>query len=73
MIDNNTGDVLGTFGPRPSEATSLVNRYIAKYGVITQEFKEDLQHWYNDNKAQSIIEDLTSMLCELKPNVYPQN
>lgn len=67
MIDNETNDVISTFGPRPSEATSLVNRYKSKYGVITPEFKEDLQHWYNGNKGQSIIDDLINMLSELQP------
>jgi thiol-disulfide isomerase/thioredoxin len=69
MVDNKTGDVLNTYGPRPSEATSLVNRYKVKYGVLTPEFKEDLQHWYNNDKGQNIIEDITNMLCELQSSV----
>ncbi|TGV02879.1 thioredoxin family protein [Flavivirga rizhaonensis] len=69
MLDNNTGDVLSTFGPRPSEATNYVNRFKAMHGKLTPEFKEDLQHWYNINKGQNIIDDLTDMLCELEPNV----
>lgn len=69
MIDTKTGDVLNSYGPRPSEATSLVSRYIAKYGILTPEFKEDLQHWYNNDKGQNVIDDVTNMLCELRPNV----
>lgn len=69
MIDTETGDVLNSYGPRPSEATSLVSRYIAKYGILTPEFKEDLQHWYNNDKGQNIIEDVTNMLCDLQSNV----
>ena len=68
MLDTNTGDVLNTYGPRPSEATNYVNRFKAKHGMLTPEFKEDLQHWYNDNKGQNIIEDLTDILCELAPS-----
>ncbi|PWH83627.1 thioredoxin family protein [Algibacter marinivivus] len=67
MIDDETGEVLNTYGPRPSEATSYVNRYKAKHGKLTPEFKEDLQHWYNKNKGQNIIEDVIEMLCELEP------
>lgn len=67
MVENKTGNVINTFGPRPSEATKLVNRYKTKYGALTPEFKEDLQYWYNTNKGQNIIEDLTNMLCELEP------
>ncbi|MEN3323350.1 thioredoxin family protein [Mariniflexile soesokkakense] len=69
MIDAETGDVLNTYGPRPSEATSLVSRYKMKYGFLTPEFKEDLQHWYNGDKGQNVIDDITNMLCELQPNV----
>ncbi|MFD0990257.1 thioredoxin family protein [Mariniflexile jejuense] len=69
IIDDETGDVLHTYGPRPSEATSFVNRYKVKYGPLTPEFKEDLQHWYNNDKGQNIIKDITEMLCEFQPNV----
>ncbi|GAA3633912.1 thioredoxin family protein [Flavivirga jejuensis] len=69
ILDNNTGDVLNTYGPRPSEATNYVSRFKAKHGALTPEFKEDLQHWYNTNKGQNIIDDLTDVLCELEPSV----
>ncbi|MBP0904787.1 thioredoxin family protein [Mariniflexile gromovii] len=69
IIDDESGHVLNTYGPRPSEATSLVNRYKVKYGVLTPEFKEDLQHWYNNDKGQNIIDDVTNILCELQPTV----
>lgn len=67
MIDNETGEVLNTYGPRPSEATSYVNRFKAKHGMLTPEFKEDLQHWYNKDKGQNIINDVIEMLCQLEP------
>ena len=69
MIDNETGDAIDTYGPRPSEATQLVNMYKAKYGKLTPEFKEDLQHWYNGDKGQNVIQDVTEMLCELEPTI----
>ncbi|AUP79882.1 thioredoxin family protein [Flavivirga eckloniae] len=69
MLDNSTGDVLQTYGPRPSEATNYVSRFKAKHGKLTPEFKEDLQHWYNTNKGQNIINDLTEILCELEPSI----
>jgi len=67
MLDTDTGEVLNTFGPRPSEATALVNAYKAEHGKLTPEFKEDLQVWYNKNKGQNIINDITKMLCEFQP------
>lgn len=69
MIDDISGDVLNTYGPRPSEATLYVNRFKAKYGKLTPEFKEDLQHWYNKDKGQNVLKDITEMLCKLEPNV----
>ncbi|MFG6686930.1 thioredoxin family protein [Mariniflexile sp. HNIBRBA6329] len=69
MIDDETGAVLNSYGPRPSEASSLVNAYKAKHGALSPEFKEDLQHWYNSNKGQNIIDDVTNILCELQPTV----
>lgn len=69
MVDDETGDVLATYGPRPSEASSYVNRFKSMHGTLTEAFKEDLQHWYNDNKGQNVIEDVTEMLCRLEPSV----
>lgn len=69
MVDNETGEVLDTFGPRPSEATALVDSYKKKHGKLTPEFKEDLQLWYNKDKGQNIIDDITQMLCEYQPEV----
>ena len=64
MIDNETETVINTFGPRPSEATHFVNRYKTLYGTLTPGFKEDLQHWYNNDKGQNIIDNVTDMLSE---------
>lgn len=62
MIDNETNDVINTFGPRPFIATALVNDYKEKHGQLTPEFKEDLQRWYNKDKGQSTIQDLAALL-----------
>ena len=62
MLDSETNEVLNTFGPRPTVATNMVMAYKEEHGVITPEFKEDLQRWYNKDKGQSIIEDLVLLL-----------
>jgi len=62
MIDEVTGDVFNSYGPRPSNATQLVNEYKAKHGLLTPEFKEDLQHWYNKDKGQTAVKDLITLL-----------
>ncbi|WP_242084066.1 thioredoxin family protein [Aestuariivivens sediminis] len=68
MIDDASGKVLSTYGPRPSEATYFVNRFISKNGKLTPDFKEDLQHWYNKDKGKNILDDITEMLCETSSN-----
>ncbi|WP_100610216.1 thioredoxin family protein [Confluentibacter lentus] len=68
MIDKKSNNVIYTYGPRPSEAAAYVNRFKAKYGQLTPEFKEDLQHWYNTNKGLNVMEDIVEALCRLEPN-----
>lgn len=62
MLDSETKTVIDTFGPRPTVATNMVQAYKAEHGMLTPEFKEDLQRWYNKDKGQSTIEDLVRLL-----------
>ena len=61
-VDNNTGKILGDWGPRPSKATQLVDDYKAEHGKLTPEFKQDLQVWYNKDKGQNTAKDLLKLL-----------
>lgn len=62
MIDNISGEVLDTFGPRPKGATALVEDYKAEHGMLHPEFKEILQGWYNKDKGKNTIADLLMLL-----------
>jgi thiol-disulfide isomerase/thioredoxin len=62
MIDNETNEVLDTFGPRPIAAAEMVHVYKTEHGQLTPEFKEDLQRWYNKDKGQSTVKDLVALL-----------
>ncbi|CAM1356007.1 MULTISPECIES: thioredoxin family protein [Tenacibaculum] len=55
-------NVVGTWGPRPSEATAMVKTYKEKNGKLDAEFKKDLQIWYNKNKGRNTEDDLVSLL-----------
>jgi len=68
MIDNRTNNVVSTYGSRPNVVTKLVNDFKNEHGSLTPEFKEGLQVWYNKDKGQSTLEDLTQLLCELQPS-----
>lgn len=62
MINEETNEVVNTFGPRPRVAAELVEAYKEAHGELTAEFKEDLQRWYNKDKGQSTIDDLSKLL-----------
>lgn len=63
MRDKETKEVLNTFGPRPSEATKMVEEYKNTYGTLTPEFKKDLQIWYTKDKGKNAVNDLVSLLA----------
>lgn len=61
-LDNDSKEVSFTYGPRPTDATSMVEDYKSKYGTLTPEFKEELQQWYNKDKGNNILEDLVNLI-----------
>lgn len=62
MVDNKSGKVLTSYGPRASTATRMVEDYKKLYGTLTPEFKEDLQRWYNKDKGATTVLDLLEIL-----------
>jgi len=62
VFNNETNQILGDWGPRPTTATQMVNSYKEEHGKLTPEFKQDLQVWYNKDKGQSIVTDLADLL-----------
>lgn len=61
-LDGSLNTVLGTWGPRSTKATLLVNAYKNEFGILTPELKQNLQVFYNKDKGESIIEDLLLLL-----------
>lgn len=53
---------LFTWGPRPEEAVQLVVNLKSKYGGITEEVKEALQKWYNEDKGFSLQNEIITLL-----------
>lgn len=41
MIDDETNDIVSTYGPRPNVVTKLVNDFKNEHGLLTPEFKQD--------------------------------
>ena len=62
VYDNQSKEVLNSWGPRPSVATQMVNDYKEQHGSLDPEFKQDLQVWYNKDKGANIAEDVLKLL-----------
>jgi len=62
IVDEHSKEVINSWGPRPTKATKMVEDYKKENGVLTPEFKQDLQLWYNKDKGQNILDDLMELL-----------
>lgn len=62
VVDQETSEVLGTWGPFPTKATIMADEYRQKHGSLSPEFKEDLQQWFNKDKGQNILSDFQKLL-----------
>jgi hypothetical protein len=61
IIDSNN-NVVNSWGPRPSLATKMVDDYKEKNGGLDDDFKKNLQIWYNKDKGKNTEEDLVKLL-----------
>ena len=62
LVNPEDNTVLGSWGPRPAGATQLVKDYKAKYGVINQEAKTELQKWYLHDKGIRTMLEIADLL-----------
>ena len=62
LIQLENEKVTKTWGPRPTIATKMIVDYKAKHGQLDADFKKDLQVWYNKNKSENVIEDLSELI-----------
>ena len=63
VLDKDNNEIVGEWGPRPSIATQMVEDCKREHGKLTDEFKQELQVWYNKDKGQNILEDLLKLLA----------
>lgn len=63
VFDKTNNEIIGEWGPRPSIATQMVEDCKRENGKLTDEFKQELQLWYNKNKGQNILEDILELLA----------
>lgn len=55
-------NVLNSWGPRPTVASKMVMDYKAQNGSLDEEFKKNLQIWYNKDKGNNTQNELLSLL-----------
>lgn len=63
VLDKANNEIVGEWGPRPSIATQMVEDCRREHGKLTDEFRQELQMWYNKNKGQNILEDVLELLA----------
>ncbi|MDB5021837.1 MAG: hypothetical protein JWQ28_2964 [Pedobacter sp.] len=61
IIRNEAGADLMVWGPRPAESQVLFDR-LKEQGVDFEEFKTQLQQWYNLDKGKSLQEELLDQI-----------
>ncbi|MEN8839081.1 MAG: thioredoxin family protein [Flavobacteriales bacterium] len=61
LIQTQDNEVTGTWGPRPTVATNMVQEYKEKHGSVDAEFKKELQLWYNKDKNESLFSDFLNL------------
>lgn len=64
IVDKDSGDVYGSWGPMPKGANDLISSYKEKNGFIDETAKADLQNWYLNDKGISIQNELVGLMLE---------
>lgn len=62
VLDNTSNKVVGSWGPRSEMASKMVSDYKEKNGKIDDQFKIDLQNWYNEDKGSHIEKELVDLI-----------
>lgn len=64
LTDENL-NVLCTWGPRSKVAAKIMEDYKKEHGRIDDQIKKELQIWYNRDKGQEIISEISCMQKQL--------
>lgn len=66
VLDKNTLNVEGNWGPRPKGAVELIQNYKEKFGKIDENVKADLQLWYLHDKGVSTQNEVAELLYAIE-------
>lgn len=62
VVSADTHEVLAAWGPRPEAAARLIKEYKARYGVVNEEAKTELQKWYLHDKGLSTMAEIVKIM-----------
>lgn len=63
MVRPSDYTVVASWGPRPGVAAQMVEAYREEHGKLTEELRKSLQKWYNADRGESIIRELSGLLA----------
>jgi hypothetical protein len=61
-VNPDTGDVIGTWGPRPAGAMEIVQKLVKNPEITKDMRNEAIQRWYLENKGQELQEELSLLI-----------
>lgn len=64
ILDKNSEEVLGSWGPRPQGASNLIKSYKQQYGVVDETAKTELQLWYLHDKGISTQNEILELMVQ---------
>lgn len=62
VIENESREVVSSWGPRTEKATRMIKEYKEKNGKVDDIIKKDLQVFYNKDKGKQIEKEMISLL-----------
>jgi hypothetical protein len=62
ILDSETLEALGDWGPRPKDARDLIKNYKEQHGILDETIKTELQMWYLHDKGLSAQNELLEMM-----------
>lgn len=65
VLDKETLEVLGDWGPRPSGATRFLEDYKSAHGSVDEEGKTGLQMWYTKDKGEEVRKEIVALMQRL--------
>ncbi|WP_410878569.1 thioredoxin family protein [Myroides sp. DW712] len=65
IVDKDTMEVLGHWGPRPADAAQLVHDYKTEHGAFDEDGIILLNKWYTKNKGQQVQQEVAALMTSL--------